>query len=133
MQNAQRLNHLSIDTGHLLLALAEESGTPTSLVLSMAGATAVSIQEELLKLRPIGPPIVTMEQFFQADDLVPALKFAFHEADRLGHEMVNSEHVFLGILQARGIGATILSQLGADLRQSRRELLHSIGDHDVTA
>jgi ATP-dependent Clp protease ATP-binding subunit ClpA len=132
-QNAQRFNHRSIDTGHLLLALAEESGTPTSLVLSMTDATPVSLQEEFLKLRPIGPPMVLMGKLSKADDLVPAVKLAFHEADRLRHKMVDSEHLFLGILAARGIGVTILSQLGADLRQLKRELLHSIGDHNASA
>ena len=128
-QIAKRFYHRSIDTGHLLLALAEESGTSTSLAMNQAGATAAKIQEELLKLRPTGRPTVLMGVQSQADDLVPAVKFAFHEADRLRHQMGDLEHVFLGILASQGNGVMILSQLGADLRQLKRELLHCIGDH----
>jgi ATP-dependent Clp protease ATP-binding subunit ClpC len=51
------------------------------------------------------------------------LELAHHEACRMGHEYVGTEHLLLGLLaEGRGVSAVALRELGVDLDGARREV-----------
>jgi hypothetical protein len=57
-----------------------------------------------------------------------ALAFARKEADRFGHNYVETEHVLLGILtQGQNVGVTILKNLGVDASRLREAIERRLG------
>ncbi len=51
------------------------------------------------------------------------MALANQEAQRLNHEYIGTEHILLGIVkEGSGVGATVLKNLGVDIKQLRREV-----------
>ena len=51
------------------------------------------------------------------------MQLANQEAQRLNHEYIGTEHILLGlVMEGSGVGATVLRNLGIDLRKVRREV-----------
>jgi ATP-dependent Clp protease ATP-binding subunit ClpA len=56
------------------------------------------------------------------------LVLAQEEARQLGHPMIGSEHILLGLIaEQRGLAATVLSQAGVDLERTREEVDRLVG------
>ena len=61
------------------------------------------------------------ERFTDRARMVMAL--ANQEAQRFNHEFIGTEHILLGIVkEGSGVGATVLKNLGVDIKQLRREV-----------
>ena len=120
--NAQRFNHRSIDTGHVLLAAVNNSEGPVASALGLSSLDSPDLVARFLQLRPIGPVYVLMGKLPQTADLREAIEFAYREADQCGHEFVDSEHVLLGILSGNGIAARVLADLGFEVATMRCDL-----------
>jgi ATP-dependent Clp protease ATP-binding subunit ClpA len=55
------------------------------------------------------------------------LERSVREADALGHQLIGTEHILLGLLDGReGGAARVLSECDADLANIRKELLQMI-------
>ena len=120
--NAQRFNHRSIDTGHVLLAAVNNAEVPVASALGLSSLDSLDLEARFLQLRPTGPAYVLMGKLPQTDDLRGAIEFAFREAIRSGHVFVDSEHELLGILSGNGIAVRVLADLGFDVATMRCDL-----------
>jgi ATP-dependent Clp protease ATP-binding subunit ClpA len=57
-----------------------------------------------------------------------ALVLAQEEARLLGHSMIGSEHILLGLIsEGRGVAATVLGEAGVDLEHAREEVDRLVG------
>ena len=83
-RNAQRINHRSIDTGHVLLAAVNNSESPVASALGLSFGDSPDLEAKYFQLRPIGPAYVLMGKLPQAEGLWEAIDFAFRESDRAG-------------------------------------------------
>src|SRR6516165_8675994 len=61
-------------------------------------------------------------------------KLANKEAQRFKHEYIGTEHILLGLIETRGVGATALKNLKIDAAKVRTEVekLIKSGPSDVT-
>ncbi len=120
---ARSLGHHYIGTEHILLGLLCAQHGVTAQVLTRAGATERQTRDAIVRIigrgkgeQPIGPLRLTPRS-------KKVLEFARKQAkhDRCTH--VSSEHILLGLLrEGNGVGAQILTQLGADHDRLRRRL-----------
>jgi ATP-dependent Clp protease ATP-binding subunit ClpC len=55
---------------------------------------------------------------------------AQEEARTLGHSYVGTEHILLGLLsEGEGAGARVLTELGADLDEARRQVIRILEEY----
>jgi uncharacterized protein (TIGR02996 family) len=113
-QQAQRFNHDYIGTQHLLLALLAENFAVAPVVLVALGVSRTAAAQEVERIAPTGPEMVTMGKLPQSARTRATVRFSLAEADALGHQTVAPAHVLLGLCRANPCVATrVLDALGA--------------------
>jgi ATP-dependent Clp protease ATP-binding subunit ClpC len=68
-----------------------------------------------------------MPQFNFTENAQVALSYAQKEALDMGHTVIGTEHVLLGLLQADGIARTVLENLGVEYDKIRRSIIGMVG------
>jgi hypothetical protein len=107
-EEASALGHGFVGTEHLLLALLRGGG-PGTATITAAGTTYDTARERIVAEVGEGPGHGGRRGRFR---FTPAakrtLEHALQEAKALGDRHIGSEHVLLGLLSSRGLGAEIL-------------------------
>src|SRR5258706_7434925 len=124
-REAQRLNSDSINTEHILLAILQEGGGVAAKVLVLMAGDARHIREEVEKLITVNP---APPEFPGAPPFSPrakrSLELAAESAADLGHPVVSTEHLLIGLVQEKeGIAARVLANLRLDLHALRDKLI----------
>jgi excisionase family DNA binding protein len=122
-EEAQRLQHSSIGTEHLLLGLLREGEGVAARVLTNLGIEGDQVRHAIETIVGRGEQIVRGEMA-----LSPRTKkvfaLALEEAQRLNHRFVGTEHLLLGLIrEGEGIAAEVLKSFGLQLEQVRTETL----------
>jgi ATP-dependent Clp protease ATP-binding subunit ClpA len=119
-EEAQRLQHNSIGTEHLLLGLLRERE-------GVAGKVFTSLGVDLDQARQAVEGIVGRGEHLVSGEihLTPRAKkvveLAVDEARRLHHHFLGTEHLLLGMLrEGQGIGARVLESFGLSLQECER-------------
>jgi excisionase family DNA binding protein len=119
-QEAARLDHDHISTGHLLLGLIREGeGTAVTFLEGMN----VDLEKMKAELETImdnkgrGSVIGQLQLTGRADS---ALKFAAEESQSMGHKYIGTEHLLVGLIREReGVASKTLAKFGVDLDRAR--------------
>lgn len=112
-EEAKKFNHDYIGTEHLLLGLAYAEGELSAKTLSALGATPAKIRMEIEQLVGIGDNLVMLSEAPLTPRVKKVLEHASEEAQAAGSELINTEHILLGITaEEEGVAAKILSNLG---------------------
>jgi hypothetical protein len=121
-QEAVRLHHRSIGTEHLLLALTRGEGTPAAEALALSGVDLPRARAALEEVVGQGDaPRTSLIPF--TPGAKKALELALREALALGHRIIGTEHLLLGLLaEGEDTGVQLLSTLGVDLPTLRLQL-----------
>ena len=113
-QNAARLGHSYVGSEHLLLGLAGQEFSPAAMALRRAGAGSQALRAAIAQRVGTGVPAQSSFQGLTPNCCL-AIQGAVEESRRLGQHAVNSEHLLLGLLRAKGSGACqLLSHCGVD-------------------
>jgi len=129
-QEAQRFNHESIGTEHILLGLIKEGSGVAANVLRNLGVDLKRVRMEIEKKVPSGHEMVTMGRLPFTPRAKKVIELAFEEARALGHNYVGTEHLLLGLLrESEGVAAQVLVEQGLKLEEVREEVLRLLG-HD---
>ncbi len=121
-QEAQRLNHKYIGTGHILLGLVKEGSGVGAAVLKNLEVDIKKLRLEVEKLVRSRLDMVTMGRL--RPRAKKALEYAIEEARSLNDNYVGTEHILLGLLREnKGIAAQVLMNLGLKLEDVRQEVL----------
>ncbi len=129
-QEAQRFNHESIGTEHILLGLIKEGSGVAANVLRNLGVDLKRVRMEIEKKVPSGHEMVTMGRLPFTPRAKKVIELAFEEARALGHNYVGTEHLLLGLLrESGGVAAQVLVEQGLKLDDVREEVLRLLG-HD---
>jgi ATP-dependent Clp protease ATP-binding subunit ClpC len=129
-QEAQRFNHESIGTEHVLLGLIKEGSGVAANVLRNLGVDLKRVRMEIEKKVPSGHDMVTMGRLPFTPRAKKVIELAFEEARALGHNYVGTEHLLLGLLrESEGVAAQVLVEQGLKLEEVREEVLRLLG-HD---
>ena len=136
-EEARGLQHNFIGTEHLLLGLIEEGHGTAAKVLGGApipphrrtgpGITGPAVRDLVVEIigRGAHPAPGTVPFTPRAKS---TLEHAYAEARDLGDDLLDTEHLLLGLLRdGEGVAAQILIKLGADLDELRRKVLDRRG------
>jgi len=107
---AKRLNHSSVNTGHLLLALLKEVNVATEILKNM--------DIDLVRIPADIEASIAQQPSIEGDEpgLTSAIKktiqLSVDEAKHLGNEKVKPEHILIGLIrQNDGVATNLLKKL----------------------
>ena len=127
-QEAQRFNHEYIGTEHLFLGLIKEGNGVAANVLKNLDLDLRKVRLEVEKIVRPGPDTISMGRLPRTPCFKKVLEYAIEEGKKLNHNYVGTEHILLGLLrEPEGVAATVLTNLGLQLDDVRREVLELLG------
>lgn len=125
-QEAQRFKAETIGTEMILLGILLEGGGIAAKVLKVLRADFKRVREEVgRRITPFpGPVALGPISFSPRADY--ALQLAADAADRLGHELIGTDHLLLGLIQVEeGEAAQLLVCLGIRLEDVRDGIMQA--------
>jgi hypothetical protein len=109
---ARNRGHDEVTTGHLVLGLLAEWEGLAGRAIEDQGVTKEALSEALENLLPPNPEAKSFHVNFSSG-LKKTHELIVRESLRLGHNYVGTEHILLGLLEARDEpGALLLTGLG---------------------
>ncbi len=126
---AIRLGHNYIGTEHLLLGLILLGEGVAVMVLNKLGVNLQLLRKEVEKTVGKGTTTKPSENLPFTARVKKVLALSAHEARRLGHDYIGTEHLLLGLLkEGEGEGANALKNLNVDLEKARQEVWKTLGN-----
>jgi hypothetical protein len=127
-EEAVAANQRFIGTEHLALALVLDGGTAGSILRELGvtyEAMKVQIGRVLNRVEPSGPP-----RIIPTSRMKRVTEVAFQEATSAGAAHVGTEHLLAALLvEAEGVAARVLDDLGATLPKVRRAIRAGMEGH----
>ena len=121
-QEAQRFNHESIGTEHLLLALVKERDNLGALILRQQGIGLTEVRTETENLVKSGEDMVG-EELLQTPLCVNVLKDAGDYARKLNSNYIGSGHVLYALMKSEGsVAARVLKNLHLDKETIKKSI-----------
>ncbi|HGE71822.1 TPA: helix-turn-helix domain-containing protein [Candidatus Poribacteria bacterium] len=121
-QEATRLRHDHISTGHLLLGLIRQGEGTAIDILKDKLISIDDIRSELesiMEVRTRGQQ-TTIGKLQLGDKAKEVLKLAEEESAIMGHKYLGTEHILLGLIREKdGVASKILDKYGVDLQWTR--------------
>ncbi|MEN9654041.1 MAG: hypothetical protein RL235_153 [Chlamydiota bacterium] len=126
-KEAQRLNHNYLGTEHVLLGLMKLGQGIAVNVLRNLNLDYDAIRQEVERLVGFGPEIQVYGDPALTGKVKKVFEFANEEAANLNHNYVGTEHLLLALIrQNDGVAAQVLENLGANLKEVRKEVLKEL-------
>ncbi|MDB9541058.1 ATP-dependent Clp protease ATP-binding subunit [Anabaenopsis tanganyikae CS-531] len=127
-EEARRLGHNFVGTEQILLGLVGEGTGVAAKVLAELGVTLKEARREVEKIIGRGSGFVPPEIPF-TPKVKSLFEQSFREANSLGHNYINTEHLLLGLTEAgEGVAAKVLQNIGVDLRNIRTKVIRRLGE-----
>ncbi len=125
---ALRLNHPALGTEHLLLGLiAVDEGVAARVLKQLGVSDLERARQQVEAITGRGNHVIEGEPPWTSRAR-HVFALAQDEAQRLKAGHIGTEHLLLGLLREDGgLGAGILTRLGVDLAEARRQTLRAIG------
>jgi len=127
-EEAARLRHQYVDSEHILLGIVRDGEGVAAAVLARLNVDLEELRQRIDKavkkgkVAPAGPDLP------YTSPAKRVLELAMTEARDLSHSYVGTEHLLLGLLrETRGIAAEVLTDVGVNLEEARRETLRLLG------
>lgn len=133
-QEALRHHHAEILPAHILLGMiAEESCVGTEALRELDISLDV-VRDRTLALIGEGQADAGVGKMPQSTSTRAVTEYAIEEARKLGHRLVGTEHLILGLVRyPEGVPAKILTELGVSLTGLREEVLNLLRAEPVPA
>jgi ATP-dependent Clp protease ATP-binding subunit ClpC len=131
---AARIRHDHVGTGHLLLGLICEGPGVASAVLKCAGVELKSARQLIKRLLPRSARIRNATDLRYTARAKRVLEMAIDEERALGDNYVGSGHLLLGLIrEPEGTAADVLRALNVDLRRTREHTLQLLAANRKTS
>lgn len=125
-EEAQRFQHDSIDTGHLLLGLIREGEGVAANVLNNLGVELNQVRDGIEFIIGRGDRVV-LGEIGLTTRAQTVIELALDEARGLNHDAIGTEHLLLGLVrEGDGLGVAVLERLGVRLEQVRMETMNML-------
>lgn len=119
-QEAARLGHEHISTGHLLLGLIRSGEGAAITLLKDANVNLEEMKSELENIMESKGRGAVIGQLQITSRAEKALKMAAEESQKMGHKYIGTEHILVGLISERdGVAAKSLISSGIDLEKAR--------------
>lgn len=119
-QEAARLGHDHVSTGHLLLGLVRQGDGAAIDILNDSAVDLERLKSEvegMIEDSGRGTVIGKLQLSIRAKDV---LRFAEEESQSMGHKYLGTEHILLGLIREQeGVAAKALTKLGISLQRTR--------------
>lgn len=126
-READRFNHNYIGTEHILLGLLKLGQGVAVAVLERFGLNIDDVRKQVEEQIGKGSEPHSEGNIPYTPRVRKVLALANKEAQELNHTYVGTEHLLLGLLrEGEGVAGQILTRMGVDLDQARRETLEEI-------
>jgi len=124
-QEAQRLRSEFISTEHILLGILQEGEGVAAKVLKHSSIDHKRVRQEVEKLlSPADSHEIAIGQIPFSPRSKRTIELAGEAASTLGHDIIGTEHLLLGLIQEKeGIAAQVLSSLGLNFESARDTIL----------
>lgn len=127
-EEAERLQHSSIGTEHLLLGLIREEGGVAGRVLRELGLELPRVEELVKRLSKESNSNPDVELGL-SPGTKKVLEYAVDEARRMGHHYIGTEHLLLGLIrEAQNPALEVLRRLGISPQEVRRQTRNVLQD-----
>ena len=126
-------NHQAVAPTHLLMAFLSDSENVVNTILNKLGVRIPQLKSEL-EQRIDKLPVVkgaSVSGQYLSNDSKEAFDKAQQSADQLGDEYISSEHVLIGILEAKNEAGNMLKQKGVNKDDVLKVLEDVRGTHKV--
>ena len=125
-EESQRLSHNYIGSEHLLLGLLAEREGVAARALQSLNVTLTAAREQVEEI--IGPGQQTPHGHIPFTPRAKKiLELSLREALTMGSQVINTEHLLLGLIdEGDGVGAQILQRLGATAQAVREAVARLI-------
>ena len=121
--NAAIFYHDHVDMHHILLALVDQTGSAAWEIMQACGVEYKDFYSKLAILDPMRPPRKINKKLPLTPDATKAIYLAIEEAQSFRRKIIDSNHLFLGILRVNsGITRRILESLGVDCLTTYRSI-----------
>ncbi len=117
------LGHNHIGTEHLLLGLLDEEDGLAARVLGQLGVSLEAARAQVVDI--LGPGGTAPSGHIPFTPRAKkVMELSLREALALGHNYIGTEHILLGLIrEGEGVAAQVLVRLGAELSQTRQEII----------
>ena len=124
-QEAQRLGSDSLGTEHLLLGIVAEGAGVAARVLHELHVDLKRLREQVEKRLPApSAPSIAPVQIPFSPGFKRVIEFAGQAASQLGHDVIGTEHLLLGLMaQEEEIAALVLMELGLRIDTVQQKML----------
>lgn len=125
-----RLGNEAIDTIHVLQALWMEESSVACNVLKNLGVKPTAFKRAVGRHMAKGSAKVAQGKMPFTKAMKAALGLATEAAKQLGHNIVGTEHLLLGVLHAEGAAQEALTELGVTPEAAQAEVVALLGEKD---
>jgi len=119
-QEAARLGHDHVSTGHILLGLVRQGDGAAIDILNDSAVDFERLKSEvegMIEDSGRGTVIGKLQLSMRAKDV---LRFAEEESQSMGHKYLGTEHILLGLIREQeGVAAKALTKLGVEMQRAR--------------
>lgn len=127
-QEAQRFNSEFIGTEHILLGIVQESSGVAAKVIKSLNIDVKQVRKEVESLITKSEVPMSLGQLPLSPRAKRVIELANEISNTLGHDVVGTEHLLLGLLkEEEGIAAQVLANLGLKLDQVRNMIYEILG------
>jgi ATP-dependent Clp protease ATP-binding subunit ClpC len=131
-EESRLLHHDFLGTEHIVLGLIHEGDGVAAKALEQMGIELEDVRAKVEEA--IGPSALSGGPFVGSPPFTPrakkVLELALREALEFGHNYIGTEHLLLGLMrEGQGVGAQVLTSLGADPARARQHVLNLLRDH----
>ncbi len=135
-QEAARLGHEHISTGHLLLGLIREGAGTAIAFLEDENVDLEEMKNELENVMESKGRGAVIGQSQITSRAEKALKMAVEESQNMGHKYAGTEHILIGLIsEHEGVASRILLKSGIDVDKARaaaRDIVMEEDEHSET-
>ena len=125
-EEARLLGHNYIGTEHILLGLLHEEDGVAARVLDQLGVSLDAVRARVQSIIGEGGAVPSGHIPF-TPRAKKVLELSLREALQLGHNYIGTEHILLGLIrEGEGVGALVLTNLGADLAVVRETVVQQL-------
>jgi len=133
LEIASNNNHQAVDPTHILLALLSDSENVVNTILNKLGVRTPALRQEVeqyIEKLPVVKGASVSGQYL-SNDSKELFDKAQSSADELGDEYISSEHILIGMVEAKGEATNLLKQQGVKKKDILKVLQDVRGSQKV--